>query len=59
MKNYGIITEFDGFSGNIKGIDAIDYKFLKSDVLNDISDNKHGVAKGVWKSPGNFWIKEK
>ena len=41
MKNYGIVTEYDGFSGNIKGIDAIDYKFLKSDVLNDIQNNKH------------------
>ena len=33
MKNYGIVTEYNGFSGTIKGIDAIDYKFLKEDLV--------------------------
>lgn len=33
MKNYGIIIEYDGVSGKIKGIDAIDYKFLKEDLV--------------------------
>ena len=33
MKNYGIVTDYNGFFGNIKGVDAIDYKFLKKNVL--------------------------
>ena len=44
MKNYGIITEYDGFVGNIKGIDAIDYKFLKEDLIQKEENfklNKH------------------
>lgn len=41
MKNYGIVTDYDGITGNIKGVDAIDYKFLKSDLLSDINENKH------------------
>ena len=44
MKNYGIVTKYDGNSGNIKGIDSIDYKFLNKDLVNKeemFDDNKH------------------
>lgn len=44
MKNYGIVTEYNGITGNIKGVDSIDYKFLKSDVIEkkvDFSENNH------------------
>lgn len=34
MKNYGIITEFDGYLGKIKGVDSKDYKFLKQDIVD-------------------------
>lgn len=33
MKNYGIVTEYNGYSGNIKGVDANNYKFLKEDLV--------------------------
>lgn len=33
MKNYGIVTEYNGITGNIKGVDSIDYKFLKEDLV--------------------------
>ena len=43
MKNYGIVTEYNGFYGKIKGVDAIDYRFFKEDVLKDqpVETNKH------------------
>ena len=44
MKNYGIVTKYDGITGNIKGVDSIDYKFLQEDlVLKDtnFAENNH------------------
>ena len=44
MKNYGVVTEYNGFYGNIKGIDAIDYRFLKEDLVKKdetFETNKH------------------
>lgn len=44
MKNYGIVTDYNGFFGNIKGVDAIDYKFLKEDLVQKeecFDINKH------------------
>ena len=44
MKNYGIVTEYNGFYGNIKGVDAIDYRFLKEDIVKKdetFEKNKH------------------
>lgn len=44
MKNYGVVTKYNGLSGNIKGIDAIDYKFLKEDLVQKeetFEVNKH------------------
>ena len=44
MKNYGVVTEYNGFYGNIKGIDAIDYRFLKEDLVKKdetFDANKH------------------
>ena len=44
MKNYGVVTEYNGFYGNIKGIYAIDYRFLKEDLVKKdetFDANKH------------------
>jgi len=44
MKKYGIVTEYDGLVGRIKGVDNIDYKFLREDVVqNDFNfrENNH------------------
>ena len=39
MKNYGIVSEYNGYFGTIKGIDNIDYKFIKEDLLEDTEKN--------------------
>lgn len=44
MKNYGIVTEYNGVCGNIKGIDSVDYKFSKEDLLEknvDFNENNY------------------
>jgi len=49
MKKYGIVTRYNGFTGNIKGIDSIDYRFFKEDLINkddSFEENQHVEFEG-------------
>lgn len=44
MKNYGVVIKYDGIAGTIKGVDSIEYKFLKDDLVDKkemFKEDKH------------------
>lgn len=39
MKKEGIVTEYNGYTGNIKDNNGLDYLLLKKEVIGDIQKN--------------------